>query len=235
MRRKRSTAACVFALASIAVSAFDLAKISFAQTNTAVTNSAAPSAISTTTGGNNLTYQSNNTYNNEFGFGPGVFCRTPALFISGNLTRADVDNYYSVSAGLPMSFNDNWNYGGSIGVVFPFGSSVQEYCKTVAKQTAVDREISTQLSMIRTCAALVREGIIVDPVKFPLLKPCVIGKGEPPLLVGAVPIQNIQPNASPVSSGTRTDLNSGTNSVRQPPRPTTSSPVLPKIPRLSGS
>jgi len=75
--------------------------------NSTVTNSAAPNAISTTTGGSNLTYQTNNTYNNEFGFGPGIFCRTPALFISGNLNRGDADNYYSPSANLPGAFNDN--------------------------------------------------------------------------------------------------------------------------------
>ena len=120
--------------------------------NSAVTNSAAPNAISTTTGGSNLTYQTNNTYNNEFGFGPGIFCRTPALFVSGNLTRGDNDNYYSTSAELPMSFNDNWNYGGNIGVVIPFGSSIQEYCKSVARQTAMDREVSSHLSMFRACA-----------------------------------------------------------------------------------
>jgi len=44
-----------------------------AQSNvSSVTNSAAPSASSVTTGGTNINYQSNNTYNNEMGFGPGI-------------------------------------------------------------------------------------------------------------------------------------------------------------------
>jgi len=167
--------------------------------NSTVTNSAAPNAISTTTGGSNLTYQTNNTYNNEFGFGPGIFCRTPALFISGNLNRGDADNYYSTSAQLPGSFNDNWNYGGNVGVVVPFGSSVQEYCKSVARQTAIDREVSTQLSMIRACAALIKEGIRVDPEKFPLLKPCVIDEGQPLLYIGTQGSPNPQAGLPPVS------------------------------------
>ena len=172
----------------------------FAQANNStVTNSAAPNAISTTTGGSNLTYQTNNTYNNEFGFGPGIFCRTPALFISGNLTRGDADNYYSTSANLPMSFNDNWNYGGNVGVTIPFGSSVQEYCKSVARQTAIDREVSTQLSMIRACAALIKEGIRVDPEKFPLLKPCVIDEEQPLLYIGTQGSPNPQAGLPPVS------------------------------------
>ena len=51
------------------------------QTNNAsnLTNQAAPSASAVTTGGTNINYQTNNTYQNEVGFGPGVFCRTPTL------------------------------------------------------------------------------------------------------------------------------------------------------------
>jgi hypothetical protein len=37
--------------------------------------------------------------------------------------------------------------------------------------------------MIRACAALDKEGILVDPEKFPTLSKCVIRKGEPPLTV----------------------------------------------------
>ena len=45
------------------------------QTNNAsnLTNQAAPSASANTTGGTNINYQTNNTYQNEVGFGPGVF------------------------------------------------------------------------------------------------------------------------------------------------------------------
>lgn len=215
---------------AIAVSCLGWTEPVLSQANTSsVTNSASPSAISTTTGGSNLTYQSNNTYNNEFGFGPGIFCRTPALFASGNLTRGDTDNYYSVSADLPRSFNDNWVYGGQVGVVWPFGSQVQEYCKSVARQTAMDREVSTQLSMIRACAALIKEGIRVDANKFPLLKPCVINQGDPVLYVGnsaaAMPIEPTKPSSSRESS----------EQPKPAVRPNSAQPGLPpKIPRLSG-
>jgi hypothetical protein len=201
--------------------------------NSTVTNSAAPNAISTTTGGSNLTYQTNNTYNNEFGFGPGIFCRTPALFISGNLNRGDADNYYSPSANLPGSFNDNWNYGGNIGVVFPFGSSVQEYCKSVARQTAVDREVSTQLSMIRACAALIKEGIRVDPEKFPLLKPCVIGEGQPMLYIGTPNSPNPQANLPPVSIPRPVQSTGNRSQPNAVPRPSSRNQEI-KVPKLSG-
>ena len=206
----------------------------FAQANNStVTNSAAPNAISTTTGGSNLTYQTNNTYNNEFGFGPGIFCRTPALFISGNLNRGDADNYYSTSAELPMSFNDNWNYGGNIGVVFPFGSSVQEYCKSVARQTAIDREVSTQLSMIRACAALIKEGIRVDPEKFPLLKPCVISEGDPLLYIGTQGKPNPQAGLPPVSLPRPARAPSVRAESNPITRPASNNKEV-KVPKLSG-
>jgi hypothetical protein len=202
--------------------------------NSTVTNSAAPNAISTTTGGSNLTYQTNNTYNNEFGFGPGIFCRTPALFIGGNLNRGDADNYYSTSANLPRSFNDNWNYGGNIGVVIPFGSSVQEYCKSVARQTAIDREVSTQLSMIRACAALIREGIRVDPEKFPLLKPCVINEGQPTLYIGTPGNPNPQAGLPPVSIPRPTITSSSRPAQPNPTTAPSSRNNEVKLPKLSG-
>ena len=201
--------------------------------NSTVTNSAAPNAISTTTGGSNLTYQTNNTYNNEFGFGPGIFCRTPALFVSGNLTRGDNDNYYSTSAELPMSFNDNWNYGGNIGVVIPFGSSIQEYCKSVARQTAMDREVSTQLSMIRACASLIKEGIRVDPEKFPLLKPCVIDEGQPVLYIGTPKSPNPQASLPPVSRPRTVQAPTNRSQPNEIRRPRSINQEI-KVPKLSG-
>ena len=195
-----------------------------AQSNSTVTNSAGPTANSVTTGGSNLTYQSNNTYNNEFGFAPGVFCRTPSVFASGNFTRGDTDSYSS-DMTQSRSYNDNWNYGGQIGLVVPFGSSILEYCKTVAKQTATDKEISTQLSLIRACASLAREGIVVDPSKYPLLKSCVIKEGELPLLAPAP--QTIR--AASVSPQPEVKSQPSTAPIKALPL----HPVTPKVPRLS--
>lgn len=142
-----------------------------AQSNTSsVTNSAAPSASSVTTGGTNINYQTNNTYNNEMGFGPGIFCRTPTLYVGGQWGENFLDGYdiatrYSGNAAQNYSFNG--------GIVIPIGSSVIEYCRQMAQAISRDREISSQISMIRACAALEKEGLVVDPEKFPLLRPCV--------------------------------------------------------------
>lgn len=140
------------------------------QTNNAsnLTNQAAPSASAVTTGGTNINYQTNNTYQNEVGFGPGVFCRTPTLYVGGNMGRNQLDAFDAVTE----SGNVANNYAMNAGVVFPFGSSAIEACKTLAKTISRDREISTQLSMIKACADLEKNGIYVDVEVFPLLKAC---------------------------------------------------------------
>ena len=150
-----------------------------AQSNSStLTNSAAPSASSVTTGGSNLNYQTNSTFQNDFGFGGGVVCRTPSLYVSTNAGAAENSNYTT----LGNTGGDNINYGGTIGFVVPLASHIIEYCKRVAHQTALDKEISTQLSLIKACASLQKEGIRIDPIKFPLLSKCVIRDGEPLLV-----------------------------------------------------
>lgn len=159
------------------------------QTNNSstLTNSAAPSASSVTTGGTNINYQTNNAYQNEVGFGPGVFCRTPTVFVGGNYGQNGLDAYDAVT----KSGNDSNNFSVNLGLVVPFGSSALESCKKLAAITVQDREISSQLSMIRTCAQLQREGIRVDPELYPLLERCTVsviaGQQQPQRPLGLMP------------------------------------------------
>ena len=85
---------------------------------------------------------------------------------------------------------DSGTYGdqvsASMGIVIPFGSNVHDSCKNLAKQISVDKQISSQLSMIRACASLDKEGIAVDPIKFPLLSKCVIDVGQPEILTSKI-------------------------------------------------
>lgn len=140
------------------------------QTNnsSSLTNSAAPSASSITTGGTNINYQTNNTYQNEFGFAPGIFCRTPTLYVGGNYGEGSLKAFDPVQA----SGNNTLSYSVNAGIAIPFGSEILDHCKQLAAAIARDREISSQLSMLRTCAQLEKEGLLVDPIKFPMLKPC---------------------------------------------------------------
>ena len=68
-----------------------------------LSNTAAPSASSVTTGGTNINYQTNNAYNNEVGFGPGVFCRTPTLYLGGNGGKAWLDAFDPVQESGNLS------------------------------------------------------------------------------------------------------------------------------------
>ena len=128
-----------------------------------------------TTGGTNINYQTNTAFNNDLGFGPGIICRTPSLYMMTNAGKVRTDNFdeFTFNGSRNKSFN------GTIGMTIPFGSSAIEDCKTMARQLAKDRVISTQLSLIKTCVSLAKDGIVVDPVKFPALKKCVIDEGEP--------------------------------------------------------
>lgn len=141
------------------------------QTNNSSTlnNSAAPSASSITSGGTNVNYQSNNSFNNENGFGPGIFCRTPSLYMGGNWGQANQNN---IDIASNTSLNNNENYSANIGVVVPFGSSILKDCADLSRQITLDRKISTELSLIRACSQLEKEGIKVDPLKFPFLEKC---------------------------------------------------------------
>ena len=145
----------------------------FAQPTTnssTLTNSAAPSASSVTTGGTNINYQTNNSYNNENGFGPGVFCRTPILYVGGNYGNSALNNYDPIQGNIPGNVSNN--FSANVGIVIPFASQILSSCNQLSYVIARDKEISSQLSMLRLCAQLDREGLIVDPIKYPLLKPC---------------------------------------------------------------
>ncbi len=178
------------------------------QTNnsSSLTNSAAPSASSVTTGGTNVNYQTNNTYNNEMGFAPGVFCRTPALYVGGSWGKSNLDAFDPIQS----SGNATNSYSANAGIVVPFGSQVLDYCKQLASAIARDREISSQLSMLRTCRELDREGLVVDPVKFPMLKPC----------------------AKEVGSTSAAGIRTKTQSESLPPSPVTIPNLKPKTSRV---
>ena len=153
----------------------------FAQSAVVTNNSNPSAAVSTnTTGGTNINYQTNNQWSNEMGFAPGVFCRTPTFYVGAG-TGQNVGN--TMDTFQTGSYQYTHNYNANLGILLPFGSTIQRDCKRLAEQIARDREISSDLSMIRACASLDGEGIIVDPEKFPTLSRCVIKSGQPPLTV----------------------------------------------------
>jgi hypothetical protein len=162
---------------------------------------ASPSAnVSTaTTGGTNINYQTNNAYNNENGFAPGIFCRTPTMYVGGNYGNSNQNNTDTTSA---QSSAQGTNYSANVGVLVPFGSSVLKNCADLANQITLDRKISNDLSMIRACAGLEKEGIAVDPDIYPYLERCARKKvlqmlPRTSMNGNAIPLIQQQTNKSP--------------------------------------
>jgi hypothetical protein len=220
---KRPLLTCGVLLFAVTAAISEQHPVSAQQTNnsSSLTNSAAPSASSVTTGGTNINYQTNNAYQNEVGFGPGIFCRTPTLFVGGNYGKNELNAFDAVT----NSGNNANNWSANMGLVVPFGSSALEACKQIAALTVQDREISTQLSMIRACASLQREGIRVDPELYPLLERCTVS------VLGTTPPATT-PSAATESRSTTGNRQSSVLStpVRQPPQS-----LPPKIPQTTRS
>ena len=176
--------------------AFLLEPSARAQTSAVTYNNANPAASvqTNTTGGTNINYQTNNQWNNDNGFGPGIFCRTPTFAM--NVASAQQTYANNDADMILLNHNHTGNYSATMGVIIPWGSTVQRDCKRLAEQIAKDREISSDLSMIRACASLVKEGIQVDSQKFPTLARCEIKDGDKPLVISQVP-QRLAPAPRP--------------------------------------
>ena len=158
---------------SILIAAFLLCAISVKAQNATVSNSASPNAnVSTnTSGGTNINQQLNNVYDTSFGFGPGIICRTPQLILNGTAGSTNsVINAFPLNSGNTQSAG---SYSGTLGFAIPIGSSVISDCQRYAAQIAKDREISSELSLIRACAQLDKDRIVIDPKKYPNLASCI--------------------------------------------------------------
>ena len=168
-----------------------------AQTSAVTYNNANPAASvqTNTTGGTNINYQTNNQWSNENGFGPGIFCRTPTFSL--NVASAQQTYANNDADMVLLNHNHTGSYNANMGVIIPWGSTVQRDCKRLAEQIAKDREISSDLSMIRACASLVKEGIQVDPAKFPTLSRCQIKDGDQPLVVSQAQRRPAAPRPRP--------------------------------------
>lgn len=127
-------------------------------------------------GGSNANYQINSISNSQFGFAPGITCPTPELAFGafGGQTNGWGNTGYNSSGN---------NLGGTVMFTIPIGGDTREYCKQLAKQIALQRELDTDLNMIKQCAVLAREQIQVDLETFPNFSRCkgVMVNGTPAL------------------------------------------------------
>jgi len=152
---------------SSAVLALPGAALAQSNASTDVNNSVSPSSTvnQVTGGGVNLNQQYNNQWDNQNGFAPGVFCRTPTFYVGGGTNQANV-----WGGSLGTSANDT---SVQAGLLVPFGSSVLADCKRLAKALTDRAEISNQASLAKTCHELKTLGVTIDPARFPALAVCL--------------------------------------------------------------
>lgn len=135
-------------------------------------------------GGSNANYQINSVSNSQFGFAPGITCPTPELAIGafGGGTNGWADYGYG---------NGGSNYGATVMFTTPIGGDTGEYCKKLAQQIALQRELDTDLNMIKQCAVIARENISVDLEKFPNFDRCtgVVVDGKVAIADPNAPVQ----------------------------------------------
>lgn len=133
--------------------------------NQAVNNQTATGVVNQSPiGGTNSNYQINNAYDTTYGFGPGIYCRTPSFTVGvyGNGSSAGSYEYDS--------------YGNNFGVVagfnIPIGGNIGKACEDLSAEIAKQRQLDTGINFIKQCAFLKKEGIVFDPEKFPMFRDC---------------------------------------------------------------
>lgn len=153
------------------LSIFPIKVLSQTENSSTLTNSAAPSASAVTSGGTSINYQTNNAYANEQGFGGGVFCRTPTIYFGGTVGGSEADAFDTVQTSGTTTDSFTLNAG----VLYPFGSRTIDHCKRLAHSITSDREVSSEISMLKACKDLENQGIIISERiidTLPRLKPC---------------------------------------------------------------
>lgn len=123
---------------------------------------AAGSVYQSPLGGVNNNYQINNGQDTSLGFGPGVYCRGPNLWVSGFGGGSDFSHYNSNS------------YGGAVTVSFPLGNAADQACKENVQEIARQRKLDTAFTLAKKCAEFMQPGIRVDYTRpqFALLRDC---------------------------------------------------------------
>ena len=134
-----------------------------------VQNSNSPTGVvnQQTGGGVNLNQQYNNQWDNHNGFAPGVYCRTPTFYLGGGYGNANSYGYDQETRALTTGHAQI-----AAGVLVPFGSSVLGDCAKMAKALTERATTANEVALVRACYELKKDGIVIDPVKFPALARC---------------------------------------------------------------
>lgn len=128
----------------------------------------------------------NNAFSSTYSFGPGISCPTPSFAVS--TTTAGGDGW-----GGGYSSGSS-SYGASVSYIHPIGGDVGAACKELVQGITRQRQLDTDVNMIKVCANLAQSGITVDVKEFPEFAVCsaVVANGRTAVTTGAVfsPVEN---------------------------------------------
>lgn len=122
------------------------------------------SVVLNPSGGTQVNNNVNNAYSSTYSFGPGISCPTTSLAINAYGGGSDA---YGGGSGSGSN-----SYGGSVSLIVPLGEEIGTACRELAQEITRQRQLDTDVNMIKVCANLAQSGIVVDVSRFPQFEVC---------------------------------------------------------------
>lgn len=120
--------------------------------------------IQNPSGGTQVNNNVNNAYSSTYEFGHGIACPTSSIAVNAFTGGSDASSGGYSSSGSA--------FGGSVSLITPIGGSVGNSCRELAEEVTRQRQLDTQVTLIRVCADLHRSKVVVDYQTFPELEVC---------------------------------------------------------------
>lgn len=120
--------------------------------------------IQNPSGGSQTNINQNNAFSSTYSFGPGISCPTPSL--AANLNYGGGNGWgggYSSGSG---------SHGASLSYIHPLGGSVGDACKGLVAEITRQRQLDTDVNLIKVCADMAANSIKIDLKDFPEFKVC---------------------------------------------------------------
>ena len=115
-------------------------------------------------GGTQVNNNVNNAYSSTYSFGVGISCPTPSLAVNG---------FYGGSDANGGGYNTHGDaYGASISYIMPLGGDIGKACKEHVQEITRQRQLDTTVNLVKMCADLARQGIVVDTAALPQFEVC---------------------------------------------------------------
>lgn len=142
-----------------------LAQSNSQSSNNGVNNqSNSGTVIQNPSGGSQTNINQNNAFSSTYSFGPGISCPTPSLAANLNYGGGDAwGGGYSSGSG---------SYGASLSYIHPLGGSIGNACEGLVTEITRQRQLDTDVNLIKVCADMAANNIQIDLKAFPEFKVC---------------------------------------------------------------